>query len=115
MHFVQAVVPHKPRNLTVTNITSRSADVSWLDPANPNDQGYSHRYVTKFFIIFKKDKSIVLNITTDNRIHDYEINSLIPYTTYEISVAAGNDIGYGKEAVLLFLTSKEGMHYTITA
>ena len=102
-------MPHKPRNLTVNNITSRSADVSWLDPENHYDHGFWERFVTRFLIVLKKDNSMVLNITTDDKVHDYEIDNLNPYTTYEISVAAGNYIGYGKEAILLFLTSEEGM------
>ena len=38
----------------------------------------------------------------------YEINNLTPYTTYEISVAAGNYYGFGEESNTSFLTSEEG-------
>ncbi|XP_028416934.1 uncharacterized protein LOC114541147 [Dendronephthya gigantea] len=102
-----AVLPYKPRNLTANNITSRSVDVSWLDPENPNDKGSWVRRVSRFFIILTKDNSPILNITTDKSVHKYEIDSLIPLTTYEISVSAGNHYGYGKKAIILFSTSEE--------
>ena len=39
----------------------------------------------------------------------YEINNLTPYTTYEISVAAGNYYHqFGEESNTSFLTSEEG-------
>ena len=41
--------------------------------------------------------------------NEYEINNLTPYTTYEISVAAGNYYyGFGEESNTSFLTSEEG-------
>jgi hypothetical protein len=41
-------------------------------------------------------------------VNKYEINNLTPYTTYEISVAAGNYYGFGEESNTSFLTSEEG-------
>jgi hypothetical protein len=41
-------------------------------------------------------------------VNKYEINNLTPYTTYEISVAAGNDYGFSEESNTSFLTSEEG-------
>ncbi|XP_028412182.1 uncharacterized protein LOC114535003 isoform X2 [Dendronephthya gigantea] len=102
-----AVLPFKPENLTANNITSRSVDVSWLDPENPNDGGSWERRVSRFFIILTKDNSPILNITTNKSVHKYEIDSLIPFTTYEISVSAGNRNGYGRKAIILFSTSEE--------
>ena len=42
--------------------------------------------------------------------NEYEIHNLTPYSTYEISVAAGNDYyGFGEESNnTSFLTSEEG-------
>ena len=39
---------------------------------------------------------------------DYKLNNLTSYTTYEISVAAGNRYGVGEESVTSLLTSEEG-------
>ena len=38
----------------------------------------------------------------------YKINNLTPYTTYEISVAAGNDRGFVEASITSFLTSEKG-------
>ena len=55
----------------------------------------------------KKENSLILNITTGT-VNKYKINNLTPYTTYEISVAAGNDYGFSEESNTSFLTSEEG-------
>ncbi|CAB4004464.1 collagen alpha-1(XIV) chain isoform X6, partial [Paramuricea clavata] len=97
------IAPDKPTNLTVTNITSRSAEISWQDPENHGRYGFS-----RFWIELKKDNSLILNITT-GKVNKYEINNLTPDTTYEISVAAESDYyGLGEESITSFLTSKEG-------
>ncbi|CAB3981683.1 Receptor-type tyrosine- phosphatase delta, partial [Paramuricea clavata] len=90
-----------PINLTVTNIKSRSAEISWPDPKDRERFG-----VSRFWIKLKKENSLILNITT-GRVNEYEISNLTPYTTYEISVAAGNDYGFGEESNTSFLTSEE--------
>jgi hypothetical protein len=95
-------LPDKPINLTVTSITSRSAEISWLDPKNHGKYGLSN-----FSIELTKDNSLILNITT-GRVNKYKINYLTPYTTYEISVAAGNRYGFDDGAISLFSTSEEG-------
>ena len=96
------MLPDKPTNLTVANITSRSAEISWLDPKYPGIFNLS-----RFWIKLKKNNSLILAITT-GKVNEYKINDLIPYTTYEISVAAGNFPGFGEETITSFLTSEEG-------
>ena len=99
------IEPDKPTNLTVTNITSRSAEISWLDPEyHGADGGYG---LSRFWIELKKENSLILNITT-GKVNEYEINNLIPYTTYAIYVAAGNRHGFGEETITSFSTSEEG-------
>jgi hypothetical protein len=97
-----AFVPHKPTNIIVTNLASRKAAISWIDPKN---QG---RYrLSRFWIKLNKENSLILNITT-GKVNEYKIDHLIPHTTYEISVAAGNYLGFGEEIITSFLTSEEG-------
>ncbi|CAB4018844.1 tyrosine- phosphatase Lar isoform X1, partial [Paramuricea clavata] len=96
-----AFVPDKPTNLTVTSITSRKVAISWLDPKNLG--GYR---LSRFWITLKEESALILNITT-GKMNEYEINNLIPYTTYGISVAAGNYLGFGEETVTSFITSEE--------
>ena len=102
LFFHVALFPDRPTNFTVTNITSRSAEISWLDPKNTGDGD-----LTRFWIKLKKDKSLILNTTT-NKLNKYEINNLTPYTTYEITVAAGNKHGFSEETNTSFMTSEEG-------
>ena len=40
--------------------------------------------------------------------NEYQLNNLTPYTTYEISVAAGNNYGFGEDSFIAFITSEEG-------
>ena len=96
--------PDKPTNLAVANIKSRSAKISWLDPIFHGVNGRASR----FWIKLTKENFLLLNITT-GKVNIYKINNLTPYTTYEISVAAGNqDYGFGEESNTSFLTSEEG-------
>ncbi len=101
--FSIGLAPDKPTNLTVTNITSRSVDVSWLDPKRRG----RYNYISRFWIKLKKENSLILSITT-GKVNEYEINNLTSYTTYEIYVAAGNYYGFGEETTISFLTSEEG-------
>jgi hypothetical protein len=55
----------------------------------------------------KKENSIILNITI-NKVNKYEIDNLTPNTTYEISLAAGNQNDFGEVIITSFLTSEDG-------
>ena len=104
--FYIGLVPDKPTNLTVTNITSRSADVSWLDPKRRRVIT-AYPSILHFWIKLKKENSLILSITL-GKVNEYEMNNLTSYTTYEISVAAGSYRGFGEETITSFLTSEEG-------
>ena len=109
--FSIGLLPGKPTNLTVTNITSRSAGVSWLDPEKQGRSEFIYNdRISRFWIKLKKENSLILNITT-GKVNEYEINNLTSYTRYEISVAAGNSNGFGEETITSFLTSEEGECY----
>ncbi|CAB3988022.1 Receptor-type tyrosine- phosphatase F, partial [Paramuricea clavata] len=95
--------PDKPTNLTVTNITSGSAEISWADPKNTGDYKVSAAVLTRFFIQLKKDNSLIRNITTD-KANKRKLTNLTPNATYEISVAAGNQNGFGEETITSFTT-----------
>ena len=102
MYFPSAALTEKPTNVIVANITSRSAEISWLDPKDPGRYGLS-----RFWIKLQKENSLIRNITT-GKVNEYKINNLTPYTTYEISVAAGNYFGFGEESNTSFSTTSEG-------
>ena len=97
------LIPGKPRNLTVANITSRTAVISWLDPQLQE----FFEYASRFFINLKKENTTILSIAT-GKVNKYKLYNLTSYTTYEISVSAGNYYGVGEESVTSFLTSEEG-------
>ena len=105
-----ALPPDKPTNLTVTNIKSTSAQISWKHPQNTG--GYEDEppaVLSGYLIKLKKDNSLICNITTGN-VTTYKLHNLILYTTYEISVAAKNIFGFGEETSVLFTTSEEGKY-----
>ena len=104
--FFLALLPDKPTNLTATNITSRSAEISWLDPENTgDDKGRQLAVLSGFFIKLKKGNTLIWNITTD-KVNERKLTHLTPYTTYEISVAAGNKHGFGEVTITSFMTSE---------
>jgi ATP-dependent phosphoenolpyruvate carboxykinase len=100
--FFLARLPDKPTNLTVTNIKSRGAEISWINPENTGDGD-----LTGFRIKLKKENSLIQNIAKD-KVNEYELDNLTPYTIYKISVAAGNRHGFGEETITAFKTSEEG-------
>jgi hypothetical protein len=100
--FFLALLPDKPTNLTVTNIKSRIAEISWLDSENTGDGN-----LTGFRIKLKKENSVIQNITK-NKDNEYDLDNLTPYTKYDISVAVRNKHGFGEEIITSFLTSEEG-------
>ena len=107
--FFLALVPDKPRHLTVTNIKSRSAEISWLDP-NPGNPCIQLN-ITQFSIQVKKDDDVLIISGNTGKVYEYKLRDLTPYTTYEISVAAGNTHGFGEETNTWFITSEEGECY----
>jgi hypothetical protein len=100
--FFLAPFPDKPTNLKVTNIKSRSAEISWLNPQNTGDG-----HLTEVWIRMKKENSLILNAII-KKVNKYKLNNLTPYTTYEIFVAAGNKNGYSERTTTSFTTSEEG-------
>ena len=50
---------------------------------------------------------VVQNFTIGDVV-EYEIKNLAPFTAYKISIAAGNEHGFGKEIVASFTSSEEG-------
>ena len=93
-NFFIGLVPDVPMNLAVTNLTPRSAKISW-----------KHAFST-YWIRLKKNNSLILNTTTTRK--RYEITNLTPNTRYEISVAAQNRYGLGQDTFTSFLTPEDG-------
>ena len=97
------MAPDKPTNLIVSNITSRGAQISWIDPKNDEKYGLSLSLIK-----LKKEDFLIRKIFAEN-VNEYEIDDLTPFTTYKISVAAGNCFGFSEKTITSFLTSEEGV------
>ena len=77
-----------------------------MDPVNTGNG-----VLTRFWIKLKKNNSLIQNITTD-KVNNYTLVKLTPYTKYEISVAAGNKHGFSIETITSLNTSEEGGNKT---
>ena len=101
-NFFIGLVPDVPINLAVTNLTPRSAKISW---ERDRDYLFPNPFST-YWIRLKKNNSLILNTTTTRK--RYEITNLTPNTRYEISVAAQNRYGLGQDTFTSFLTPEDG-------
>ena len=121
-YFVSVgLTPDKPQGLTVTNITSRSAAISWLEARRDyhilryffrrHRYRFKGRYddfrISGFLIQLKKNRTLVQNITT-GKVNEYKLYKLAPHSWYEVSIAAGNHYGFGEFILASFLTFEEG-------
>ena len=102
----KALLPDKPPNLQVTNVKSRSAEITWQAP---EDTGVGR--LERFLIKLTKDNSLIWNKTTEIE-YTYTLNNLTPYTTYKISVAAENQHGFGEETTESLTTPEDGKNLT---
>ena len=96
------MLPDKPSNLQITNVKSRSAEITWTAPQNTGDGS-----LERFLIRLTKDNSLIWSKTTGIENTD-KLDNLTPYTTYKISVSAGNKHGVGEETIESFTTLEEG-------
>jgi hypothetical protein len=89
--FPVGLVPEKPTGLTVTDITSRSAKISW-----PWQFCYGCQ---RYWIKLKKNNTLILNITS--LIRRKIFRTLTPYTTYEIPASFGLCCRFYKASVFV--------------
>ncbi|XP_028402297.1 uncharacterized protein LOC114525264 [Dendronephthya gigantea] len=99
----KSIKPGRPFNLTVNKITSRSAEVSWLDPVVS-----SKNPVTRFWIILKHGGARVINkVIIFRGENKFSMKDLTPFTNYEVSVALANSKAYGDRVKIAFRTGEE--------
>lgn len=91
-------------NLTQSNVTSSSVQLSWLSPANSNDNGY-FLYCTTTNSLQTHNKTIPSGQNTSI------ISGLKPYTSYRCCVIPLLIVGNGTESCLPdhVITSEDGM------
>ena len=93
--------PSDPLNLTVTGITYKSVNLTWIAPIDTGG------YTTVNYIITVTPLN---NITTDDNITSYIVTGLMFGITYNFTVRANNSIGQGEPSntVTVTLPAAEG-------
>ena len=105
--FTVAVTPGKPNNFTDKVISSKTVQISWLDPVVASVEP-----VKFLWIILKQEK-----VTTYNKIfkdvdkkpkNNVMFKNLVPFTKYSGYVKLGNGNGYGEQVNFMFITPEAG-------
>ena len=81
-----------PLNVAVTDITSRSMNVSWDPPVEPNGKIVGYKVI--YYEIDNQERKL-LNVPEQG----YTIKNLKPFRTYRISVACKSSGGIGQHSV----------------
>ena len=90
-------IPSSPLNITITNKTYQSVNLSWAPPIDTG--GYATVNYIIMFIPFNCDNNLTTTtITTDSNITSYIITGLMFGTTYNFAVRANNGIGQGESS-----------------
>ena len=90
-----SIVPSAvPQNVTIELVLSRSFTISWQPPADEDQNGLITHY-TVLTTDLATDDTTVLNTTDTISI----VSDLIPFTTYEVTVAAHTSAGRGPFSV----------------
>ena len=92
--------------MTLVKISSSSVTFSWNSPIIDRFE----KPILYYYIKIQKRFSgfLVLNINHTNKINEKEVQGLLPYTEYEISIAAGNVYGFGEERNVTFTSAEAG-------
>ena len=101
--FPHSPVPSgSPQNITATDISSRSATLTWSPPL-PEDQNGN---ITAFFInasVVGSDE--MFQLVSESTI--LEIETLTPFTTYSFLIAASTSVGLGPFSTVLTVQTPE--------
>lgn len=103
--FLSELLPGVPRNITLSNVTAYTADLSWIKPADTGDGSLNEYQISLF-----RDERLVSKNTS--KFAAWHFDTLRPYTQYTVVVRAGNRHDYGRETELAFRTnsaSKTGL------
>ena len=101
------MTPGKPNNFTVKSISSKTVQISWLDPVVASVKPFTH-----LWIVLKQKKALYYNIIFDD-VDKKPKNSLMfknlaPFTNYSGYVSLANNNGYGEKFNFLFITAEAG-------
>ena len=98
--------------MVLVKISSSSVIFSWNPPTIDRFEkniSYYHIKIQK-----KISRFLVLNINHTSKINEKEVQGLLPYTEYEISIAVGNVYGFGEEINVTFTSAEAGEQKILT-
>lgn len=106
-NFFYLSVPNEaPANVRKTSVSDTSIDIAWDDPSLPSEiwdifQGYE--------VYIRQAGSAQVKVTIINEhVNSVTLPGLEPWVTYNISVAAYNLAGAGKESEIIVVTTTFG-------
>ena len=107
LFFTVAVTPGKPNNVTVEVISSKTVQISWLDPVVASVEPFKD-----LWIVLKKEKvrtynKIFKDVDKEHK-YNFMFKNLAPFTEYSGYVRLGNDNGYGEIVSFKFITAEAG-------
>ena len=103
LFFTVAVTPGKPNNFTVEVISSKTVQISWLDPVVASVEPFKD-----LWIALKESYNKILEDVDEEHKYDFMFKNLAPFTEYSGYVALGNDDGYGEKVSFKFITAEAG-------
>ena len=91
-----------PQNITATEISSRSATLTWSPPLLEDQNGNITAYFINATVVGSGEMFQLVSQSTI-----LEIDTLIPYTTYSILIAASTSVGSGPFSTVLTIQTPE--------
>lgn len=91
-----------PQNISATEVSSRSATLSWSPPLPENQNGIITNYIINASIVPSRETFQLISESTV-----LEIDTLIPHTTYDILIAASTSVGSGPFSTEFVLHTSE--------
>ncbi|XP_078000501.1 tenascin-N-like [Glandiceps talaboti] len=83
--ITQSTIPESPMNVTVTDYSTNTIDVSWIEPAD--------NVIKEYIIIYKDRSKAVLNVTVNAPANSEQLINLTPGDTYTIKIESKSKDG----------------------
>ena len=103
IYFFHYPVPSgSPQNTTATDISSRSATLTWSPPLPEDRNGNITAYVINASVVGSEE---MFQLVSESTI--LEIDTMTPYTTYSFLIAASTVVGLGPYSTVLTVQTPE--------
>lgn len=102
-HLVSIAEPSGyPRNISIATVTSKSALITWIPPADEEKNGIITSY-TVSLLEAEREEEIYLQ----TKMVSINVTGLMPFTTYFVSIAASTSVGIGPFGTMLVMNTQE--------